>query len=67
MGLEAVAKPALSCCRGTVEPVPMPFIGNRAARMLREQRLEPLRVNDAPQGLKPLWLGAPIGTTKVVP
>ena len=57
--LEAVAQPVLRYRKGTVLTVP-----NRCPSKLR---LQPLRANDEPQGLKPPSFGSGFGTTKVVP
>ena len=57
--LEAVAQPVLRCWKGTVLTVPN--------RCLSKLRLQPLRANDGPQGLKPLSFRPGFGTTEVVP
>src|SRR3990172_4651110 len=57
--LEAVAQPVFRYWKGTVLTVP-----NRCSSKLR---LQPLRANDGPQGLKPPSFGSGFGTTKVVP
>jgi len=57
--LEAIAKPVVRSCKGTVLTVP----NSRPP----ELRLQPLRANDGPQGLKPAPFRSGIGTTEVVP
>ena len=57
--LEAVVQPVLRRWKGTVLTVPI--------RCPPKLRLQPLRANDGPQGLKPPSFGSGFGTTKVVP
>ena len=57
--LEAIAKPVVRSCKGTVLTVP----NSRPP----ELRLQPLRANDGAQGLKPASFRSGIGTTEVVP
>jgi len=57
--LEAVAQPVLKYWKGMVSTVPNSRPSN--------PRLQPLRANDGPQGLKPRSFGSGFGTTEVVP
>ena len=57
--LEAVAQPVFRCWKGTVLTV----LNSCPSKL----RLQPLRANDGPQGLKPPSFNSGFGTTKVVP